>query len=74
MRKLDGNSVVKYPVNGKMKVSAFHQPAGFNWTHDELEQAIRGCLACPLGPNRLKFVFGEGDPRARLMFVAIRCM
>jgi DNA polymerase len=38
-------------------------------TLPELEQAIRGCLACPLGPNRLKFVFGEGDPRARLMFV-----
>ncbi len=35
----------------------------------ELQQAIQGCLACPLGPGRLKFVFGEGDPRARLMFV-----
>ena len=34
-----------------------------------LEAAIRGCLACPLGPGRLKFVFGEGDPLARLMFV-----
>ncbi|HEY3269745.1 MAG TPA: uracil-DNA glycosylase [Geothrix sp.] len=34
-----------------------------------LEQAIQGCLACPLGPGRLKFVFGEGDPKARLMFV-----
>ena len=35
----------------------------------ELERAIQGCLACPLGPGRLKFVFGEGDPQARLMFV-----
>ncbi len=34
-----------------------------------LQQAIQGCLACPLGPGRLKFVFGEGDPHARLMFV-----
>lgn len=34
-----------------------------------LEQAIQGCLACPLGPGRLKFVFGEGDPKAKLMFV-----
>jgi DNA polymerase len=34
-----------------------------------LEAAIQGCLACPLGPGRLKFVFGEGNPRARLMFV-----
>jgi len=35
----------------------------------ELERAIHGCLACPLGPGRLKFVFGEGDPQARLLFV-----
>ncbi|BDU68331.1 hypothetical protein GETHOR_04320 [Geothrix oryzae] len=34
-----------------------------------LQQAIQGCLACPLGPSRLKFVFGEGDPHAKLMFV-----
>lgn len=34
-----------------------------------LHQAIQGCLACPLGAGRLKFVFGEGDPQARLLFV-----
>ena len=34
----------------------------------ELQLAIQGCLACPLGPGRLKFVFGEGDPSARLLF------
>lgn len=34
-----------------------------------LEQAIQGCLKCPLGPGRIRFVFGEGDPSARLMFV-----
>ncbi len=38
-------------------------------TLPELEKAIQGCLACALGPGRLKFVFGEGDPRAKLMFV-----
>ncbi len=35
----------------------------------ELCQATQACLACPLGPSRLKFVFGEGDAQARLMFV-----
>ncbi len=35
----------------------------------DLCQAIQGCLACPLGPGRMKFVFGEGLPEARLMFV-----
>jgi uracil-DNA glycosylase family 4 len=35
----------------------------------DLEQAIQGCLACPLGAGRLRFVFGEGNPQAGLMFV-----
>jgi DNA polymerase len=35
----------------------------------DLHQLIEGCLACPLGSGRMKFVFGEGHPAARLMFV-----
>ena len=35
----------------------------------DLEQAIQGCLACPLGAGRLRFVFGEGNPSAQLMFI-----
>jgi len=35
----------------------------------DLEAAIRGCLKCALGPGRLNFVFGEGDPKAGLMFI-----
>ncbi|GLH74973.1 hypothetical protein GETHLI_34750 [Geothrix limicola] len=38
-------------------------------TLQELQRAIQGCLACPLGPGRLKFVFGEGHPQARLLFI-----
>jgi DNA polymerase len=35
----------------------------------ELEAAACGCLACPLGGGRVRFVFGEGDPRSGLMFI-----
>ena len=35
----------------------------------DLEKAISGCLACALGPGRLRFVFGEGHPQADLMFI-----
>lgn len=35
----------------------------------DLQQAIQGCLACPLGPGRMHLVFGEGNPQADLMFV-----
>jgi DNA polymerase len=35
----------------------------------ELEARVQGCLACPLGAHRLKFVFGEGDPAAKILLV-----
>lgn len=35
----------------------------------DLERDILGCLACPLGAGRIRFVFGEGNPKAELMFV-----
>jgi len=35
----------------------------------ELEARIQGCLACPLGSGRLRFVFGEGHPEADLLFI-----
>ncbi|HJW09759.1 MAG TPA: uracil-DNA glycosylase [Holophagaceae bacterium] len=38
-------------------------------TLEALQAAIKGCLKCPLGPGRIQFVFGEGDPKARLMFI-----
>ena len=36
---------------------------------ESLEAAIRGCLACPLGAHRIRLVFGEGNPDARLLFI-----
>ena len=38
-------------------------------TLGELEDLTKGCLACPLGAHRLRFVFGEGSPAARMMFI-----
>jgi DNA polymerase len=34
-----------------------------------LERAIQGCLACPLGAGRIRFVFGEGSAASGLMFI-----
>jgi uracil-DNA glycosylase len=34
-----------------------------------LESCINMCMQCPLGQTRTKFVFGVGNPNARLMFV-----
>lgn len=38
-------------------------------TLGDLEAAISSCMACPLGSGRIRFVFGEGDPHADLMFI-----
>ncbi len=33
------------------------------------QAAIKDCVKCSLGKTRIQFVFGEGDPHAKLMFV-----
>ncbi|MGA2082056.1 MAG: uracil-DNA glycosylase [Holophaga sp.] len=34
-----------------------------------LEQTVHGCLACPLGGGRIRFVFGEGAPDSAILFI-----
>lgn len=36
---------------------------------DDLESKINHCLKCPLGASRKNFVFGEGNPNARVMLI-----
>ena len=48
--EIDGHSVVKYPVEGKMKAVAFHMPAGFSWEHEDLAQAVAAAMAGKLQP------------------------
>ena len=33
------------------------------------KEKIQGCMKCSLGKTRQNFVFGEGDPRAKLVFI-----
>ena len=42
--QINGQSAVKFPVVGKMKVASFHMPAGFFWTHEDLEQAVQAAV------------------------------
>lgn len=34
-----------------------------------METTVRGCLRCPLGSQRKNFVFGDGSPNARVVFI-----
>lgn len=38
-------------------------------TLEELQKKYADCQRCSLGKTRIKFVFGEGNPHARLMFI-----
>lgn len=36
---------------------------------DALYSAVCGCMRCPLGGQRINFVFGQGNPEADIMFI-----
>ena len=44
-------------------------PAASAGSLAELEGRIQGCLACPLGAGRIRFVFGEGGGESGLLFI-----
>ncbi len=45
------------------------RPAARPPSREALQAQISNCRRCQLWRTRTKFVFGEGDPRARLVFV-----
>jgi DNA polymerase len=45
------------------------EPWGSATSLGTLHSQIAGCLKCPLGQTRTKFVFGTGNPSASLMFI-----
>ncbi len=42
-------------------------PSALDWP--ALQEAVRGCMSCPLAQTRTQTVFGVGDPHAAWMFV-----
>ncbi len=36
---------------------------------EQMASAVSGCLRCPLGASRTKFVFGTGSPDAKVVFI-----
>lgn len=42
--ELNGSPLVKYPAAGKQRAVSFQMPAGFYWTHTDLQQAVAAGL------------------------------
>lgn len=48
--EINGQSIVKYPLDGAMKVMTFRAPAGFYWEHEDLDAAVRAAAQGTLQP------------------------
>ncbi|HZV12130.1 MAG TPA: uracil-DNA glycosylase [Candidatus Kapabacteria bacterium] len=84
MKKEPAKSSAKKPV-APVSAALFEQPAftvplmaGYAHVHEEWTKAdsldalngmICTCMKCPLGQTRTKFVFGVGNPKAKLMVI-----
>lgn len=44
-------------------------PSSVRTAFETLREQVEACRKCPLGSQRLRSVFGVGDPKARVMFV-----
>jgi hypothetical protein len=60
--ELGGQSVVKYPVNGKSKAVSFRMPAGFLWSHEDLGQAVAAAMGGQLQPATEDEAMAETSP------------
>ena len=57
-------------TTGKVKKIAKQKDDGFVTTSlEDFRQQIKNCTKCRLGFTRTKFVFGAGNPEAKLMFI-----
>jgi DNA polymerase len=57
------------PIPPEQKPSPPSKPATGGETLDDLAATAAGCTLCRLSEQRRSVVFGEGDPRAGVMFV-----
>jgi len=63
----------KQPTPSEQDIITIDEPAnlfdGKVMTLQEIEQEIGDCTRCPLHEGRTNLVFGDGNPKARLIFV-----
>lgn len=59
--EINGQSIVKYPMEGTIRVMAFRAPAGFYWEHADLEAAVQAAAQGTLQPaTEEEFLSGGG--------------
>jgi len=63
--RVEGSAAEARPADG----SGVEEPFSSSETLEEIRADLGDCTRCRLSENRKNIVFGEGNPRARLLFV-----
>jgi len=73
MEEATETEVVSTAGDTDVSVAAMSAEEQADWQEADsvaaLEEAISGCLKCPLGHTRTRFVFGSGNPDADIMII-----
>lgn len=59
---------IEYKTEVKKQINKVSEPVSTS-SLDRYNDQIKNCMLCTLGSTRTNFVFGTGNPKAKLMFV-----
>ncbi|TRZ65943.1 uracil-DNA glycosylase [bacterium] len=65
MSKVKENTIIKRDIEYGLMTEEWMNSPGL----EELNSSICNCMKCPLGKTRTNFVFGTGNPRAKIAVV-----
>jgi uracil-DNA glycosylase family 4 len=68
-QELGETELVLKRAKAKPVVQEKPKSAALNTSLDDYRRQIEHCQKCSLGKTRIKFVFGDGDPNSKLVFV-----
>ena len=68
-QELGETELVLKRAKAKPPVQETTRSAALNTSLDDYRRQIEKCQKCSLGKTRIKFVFGDGDPNSKLVFV-----
>lgn len=71
MNDIDMNTPEPFETNSSVEAETLFIAGEFETAKslDELDKMICDCMECPLGQTRNKFVFGKGNPDAKVMCI-----
>ena len=69
LARLEGSDESEWRLGAPVPAEPAPTPASVKPAFDSLREQVEACRKCPLGGQRLRSVFGVGDPKAKVLFV-----